>query len=108
MAVHGRRQGGASLSVGMWTPLESKTLLERQFKVVGPGQCRIHPEEWRIASSGTQIRVICRRMCVAIGVLPGPIWTRFNLARWMSALRCLRKPRIPRKLIGKALPTYRD
>ena len=48
-----------------------------------------------------------RRMCVAIGVLPGPIWTRFNLARWMSALRCLRKPRIPRKLIGGALAHFR-
>ena len=45
MAVHGRRQGGASLSVGMWTPLESKTVLEGQFEVVGPGKCRIHPEE---------------------------------------------------------------
>ena len=45
VAVNDRRQGGASLSSWMWTPLESKTLLERQFKVVGPGQCRIHPEE---------------------------------------------------------------
>jgi hypothetical protein len=39
--------GWASLSVGMWTPLESETVLEGQFEVVGPGQCRIHPEEWR-------------------------------------------------------------
>jgi len=45
VAVHEWRQGGASLSVGMWTPLESKILLEGQFEVVGPGQCRIHPEE---------------------------------------------------------------
>jgi hypothetical protein len=47
MDVHERRQGGASLSSGMWTPLESKTSLEGQFEVVGPGQCWIHPEEWR-------------------------------------------------------------
>jgi hypothetical protein len=47
MVVHEPRQGGASLSSGMWTPLESKTVLEEQFEAVGPGQCRIHPEEWR-------------------------------------------------------------
>jgi len=47
MAVHERRQGGASLSSVMWTPPKSKTLLEGQFEAVSPGQCRIHPEEWR-------------------------------------------------------------
>lgn len=47
MAVHGRRQGRASLSVGMWMLLESKIVLEWQFEVVGHCQCRIHPEEWR-------------------------------------------------------------
>jgi hypothetical protein len=48
MVVHEPRQGGASLSSGMWTSLESKTALEGQFEVVSPGQCRIHPKEWRL------------------------------------------------------------
>ncbi len=47
VAVHGRRQGGASLSSGMWMSLESKIVLEWQFEVIGHCQCRIHPEEWR-------------------------------------------------------------